>query len=71
MIEFYIDDAGFRIESIEALKKLIDEEMVEDVIGILIQIHESINGTNFNPEEEGLGFFFGDDKDDKDGLPRR
>jgi hypothetical protein len=57
MIEFFVDNAGFRVESVEELKQLIEEGMVEEVIGILLLVLEmSKTATDLAEVEQTFGF---------------
>jgi hypothetical protein len=61
MIEFYIDRVGVRFESVEALKGIIDNDMIEDVLEILYNLSDEADTDSIS--DDGFGFRLdGDDE---------
>jgi hypothetical protein len=65
MLEFYIDNVGFKVESIDALKRLIEEDLVDDVVNILVNIFVMQNSEIDFVPDSNMGFSFGDEEDEE------
>jgi hypothetical protein len=67
MIEFHIHNVGFRVDSVEDLKRLVDEQLLEKVVGTLYSVYVSNTENDRNRfREKNLGFVVEDEICDDD-----
>jgi hypothetical protein len=61
MIEFYIDNVGFKVDKVDDLKQLIEQHLLTAIMDALYAVTELDSEIDINFGDKNLGFNIGDD----------